>query len=230
MRLIGNQKKQGSIVEAISQAILSGQIPAGTEMTQNELAESLGVSRMPVREALIILEYQGLIRRLSNNHVKAADLNKDYLSHIYMLCADIESDILSNQSDIENIMNTGCLRLSDPLSGIDAELNFHSQISAVCIHPLQKKILETMVQIYIPYALRAKSYDSHSGLNYIHEIIENLASIGKTIGDSTKDSIEEISVNKKNTASDCLSDTIHKYFNSLCEAAVHERSQSICSD
>ena len=41
-------------------------------MTQNELAESLGVSRMPVREALMILEYQGLIIRLPNNHVKAA--------------------------------------------------------------------------------------------------------------------------------------------------------------
>ena len=61
MEYIGIQKKNGGVVEALQQAILSGQIPAGTEMTQNELAESLGVSRMPVREALMILEYQGLI-------------------------------------------------------------------------------------------------------------------------------------------------------------------------
>ena len=80
MQALGTQKKQGSIVEAISQAILSGQIPAGTEMTQKELAESLGVSRMPVREALILLEYQGLIHRLPNNHVQVADLTEDYLS------------------------------------------------------------------------------------------------------------------------------------------------------
>ena len=50
MERIGIQKKNGGVVEALQQAILSGQIPAGTEMTQNELAESLGVSRMPVRE------------------------------------------------------------------------------------------------------------------------------------------------------------------------------------
>ena len=50
MEYIGIQKKNGGVVEALQQAILSGQIPAGTEMTQNELAESLGVSRMPVRE------------------------------------------------------------------------------------------------------------------------------------------------------------------------------------
>lgn len=42
---------------------MAGNIPDGSEMTQNELAESLGVSRMPVREALILLEYQGLIDR-----------------------------------------------------------------------------------------------------------------------------------------------------------------------
>ena len=47
------KKKQGSIVEALRDAILSGSIPADTEMTQNELAQSLGVSRMPVREAFM---------------------------------------------------------------------------------------------------------------------------------------------------------------------------------
>ena len=40
MEYIGIQKKNGGVVEALQQAILSGQIPAGTEMTQNELAES----------------------------------------------------------------------------------------------------------------------------------------------------------------------------------------------
>ena len=85
MEYIGIQKKNGGVVEALQQAILSGQIPAGTEMTQNELAESLGVSRMPVREALMILEYQGLLLRLPNNHVKAADLNEDALRQVLAL-------------------------------------------------------------------------------------------------------------------------------------------------
>ena len=90
MEYIGIQKKNGGVVEALQQAILSGQIPAGTEMTQNELAESLGVSRMPVREALMILEYQGLIIRLPNNRIKAADLNEDALRQILALGAQLE--------------------------------------------------------------------------------------------------------------------------------------------
>ena len=56
MEKIRISKKQGGIVEVLKGEILSGNIPVGTEMTQNELAESLGVSRMPVREALILLE------------------------------------------------------------------------------------------------------------------------------------------------------------------------------
>ena len=90
MEYIGIQKKNGSVVEALQQAILSGQIPAGTEMTQNELAESLGVSRMPVREALMILEYQGLIIRLPNNRIKAADLTEETLRQILALGAQLE--------------------------------------------------------------------------------------------------------------------------------------------
>ena len=80
------KKKQGSIVEALRDAILSGSIPADTEMTQNELAQSLGVSRMPVREALIILEYQGLIRRLPNNHVRVVPQTREYIAELFRMC------------------------------------------------------------------------------------------------------------------------------------------------
>ena len=41
MERIGIQKKQGSVVEILKNEILLGNIPSGTEMTQNELATSL---------------------------------------------------------------------------------------------------------------------------------------------------------------------------------------------
>ena len=83
MEYIGNKKKQGSIVELLRDEILAGNIPDGSEMTQNELAESLGVSRMPVREALILLEYQGLIDRLPNNHVRVAFFYRSLFSSYF---------------------------------------------------------------------------------------------------------------------------------------------------
>lgn len=94
MEQLGIKKMQGSIVDMLKDEILSGHIACGTEMTQNELAASLGVSRMPVREALIILEYQGLIERLPNNHVRVADFSGDYFQKIFRLCAGLELNVL----------------------------------------------------------------------------------------------------------------------------------------
>lgn len=42
MEYIGNKKKQGSIVELLRDEILAGNIPDGSEMTQNELGRKSG--------------------------------------------------------------------------------------------------------------------------------------------------------------------------------------------
>ncbi|MDQ1663222.1 MAG: hypothetical protein QOJ68_3202, partial [Blastococcus sp.] len=44
----------------LREAILSGQIAPGEWIRQEEVAERLGASRLPVREALRILEAEGL--------------------------------------------------------------------------------------------------------------------------------------------------------------------------
>ena len=136
------QKKNGGVVEALQQAILSGQIPAGTEMTQNELAESLGVSRMPVREALMILEYQGLIIRLPNNHVKAADLNEDALRQILALGAQLERQAMR------------ALPQDAMLAG--GEMLQHRTLRTVLPYPLHRKLLESIQETYIAFAVSAR--------------------------------------------------------------------------
>ena len=139
MEYIGIQKKNGGVVEALQQAILSGQIPAGTEMTQNELAESLGVSRMPVREALMILEYQGLIIRLPNNHVKAADLNEDALRQILALGAQLERQAMR------------ALPQDAMLAGGEMRT-----LRTVLSYPLHRKLLESIQETYIAFAVSAR--------------------------------------------------------------------------
>ncbi len=65
----------------MQEAILSGELSG--RITQNELAANLGVSRMPVREALIALEYQGLLERDANQHVRIANLNGENILEIF---------------------------------------------------------------------------------------------------------------------------------------------------
>ena len=139
MEYIGIQKKNGGVVEALQQAILSGQIPPGTEMTQNELAESLGVSRMPVREALMILEYQGLIIRLPNNRIKVADLTEETLRQMLALGAQLERQ---------------AMRALPQLAG--GERLQHRTLRPVLSYPLHRKLLESIQETYIAFAVSAR--------------------------------------------------------------------------
>ena len=57
--------------------ILDGDVEAGARLGQVELAETLGVSRTPVREALRRLTGEGLVVELTNRGFRVADLGLD---------------------------------------------------------------------------------------------------------------------------------------------------------
>lgn len=49
------------IYESIKSAIIAGELPPGEPLRQDEIAKSHGVSKIPVREALLRLEVDGLV-------------------------------------------------------------------------------------------------------------------------------------------------------------------------
>ena len=59
---IGRQSAAAAAAEALRGAILSGELLMGQSLSEVQLGESLGVSRTPLREALLELEGQGLIQ------------------------------------------------------------------------------------------------------------------------------------------------------------------------
>jgi DNA-binding GntR family transcriptional regulator len=54
------------IEETLAEAIFDGRIASGTPLRQMEIAEVFGVSRMPVREALLALQARGLVDHVPN--------------------------------------------------------------------------------------------------------------------------------------------------------------------
>jgi DNA-binding GntR family transcriptional regulator len=60
MRLDRNLLKDRA-AETLRDQIASGRIPEGTKLTEREVSRLLGISRMPARDALMILEAEGLI-------------------------------------------------------------------------------------------------------------------------------------------------------------------------
>ena len=64
------------IIDAIRNAIVEGRFRPGDKIPEAELAEQLGVSRTPVREAFKLLEQQGLIEIRSKHGTYVASMNR----------------------------------------------------------------------------------------------------------------------------------------------------------
>ncbi len=93
MEKIGNRQTKDRIADMLREEILSGRMADGTELTQEQLADRLEVSRMPVREALQTLELEGLLLRLPNRHMQIVGLNKKSVSQNMRLVAAAELEI-----------------------------------------------------------------------------------------------------------------------------------------
>ncbi|MEL5989829.1 GntR family transcriptional regulator [Microbacterium phosphatis] len=65
------------VAERIADAIIDGTIPAGARVRDHELAQQLGVSRMPVREALQRLQRVGLIETAASRYTRVTEVTPD---------------------------------------------------------------------------------------------------------------------------------------------------------
>lgn len=78
------------IVGRLREAIVNGQLQPGERLREDELAETLGVSRGPIREALVELEREGLVVGSRNRSKSVARLSREDAQEIYTLRLAIE--------------------------------------------------------------------------------------------------------------------------------------------
>jgi DNA-binding GntR family transcriptional regulator len=81
-------------VEALRERILRGDYPDGEPLRQDALADELGVSRIPVREALRQLEAEGLVTFNPHRGAVVSSLSLSEIDELFELRADIECDLL----------------------------------------------------------------------------------------------------------------------------------------
>lgn len=69
--------------EALREAIVSGRLRPGQRLVQQQLAEQLGISRTPLREALRRLEQQGLVTAVGGRGLAVTELSAEALLDSY---------------------------------------------------------------------------------------------------------------------------------------------------
>jgi GntR family transcriptional regulator of vanillate catabolism len=122
--------------------IVSGELPAGTQLLQIDLAEQLGVSRTPLREAFRILENDGLVRSSNRNRtIEVVTIGASELREMYELREVIDglAARLAAQKGVSKETEAELRRLLDemeastkpydPARRIDAHARFHSAIA-----------------------------------------------------------------------------------------------------
>jgi len=75
---------------ALRDHVLSGALKPGTQLIESQLAEQLGVSRAPVREALQTLEAEDLVESVRNKGTFVVDITEEDLREIYTVRAALE--------------------------------------------------------------------------------------------------------------------------------------------
>jgi DNA-binding GntR family transcriptional regulator len=70
--------------------IVFGELAAGSDHLETELAELLGMSRTPVREATLMLEAQGLLEVRPRKGVKILSISPDDMEEIYQILTELE--------------------------------------------------------------------------------------------------------------------------------------------
>lgn len=145
-----------NVTKRLRQAILDGTLKEGDRLIQEEWAERLEVSRMPIREALTQLQIEGLVELVPHKGAVVTPITKDNIEEIYHLRSMLEGLAVEKSlpyltgedkqhlHDILIQMET--LVLTDETNDEYIQLNasFHQTLRSGCPWPRVQKMVETL--------------------------------------------------------------------------------------
>lgn len=93
LALLRSRSLATAVQQEIEHAILRGELAPGAKLNEATLAEGMGVSRGPVREALRMLETAGLVQQAKNRGAFVRDISLAEALEIYELRAMMEEAV-----------------------------------------------------------------------------------------------------------------------------------------
>lgn len=123
----------------VLERILDGSLPAGERINESRLAEQLGASRTPLREALSRLHQEGLVVSRPHRGFFVADLSAGEARELYECLALLESSALelAGPPDPERMillarLNARLAEVEDAAAGIELNTKWHRRLLAAC--------------------------------------------------------------------------------------------------
>ena len=108
----------GRCIESIRQLILTGELLPGETIRQARLAEQLGTSRIPVREALTTLQAEGVVTYTPRIGHAVARFNPAEFAQIYLMRRLLETELLATV-ELPRVDVSRLTSLNDQLEQLD---------------------------------------------------------------------------------------------------------------
>lgn len=167
---IGRVSMRDEAYTLIKNAIISGELAPETKVKDKELSEQLGISRTPVREAMLRLEDEELIVSKPNSYTMIAPINLTKVKEIYSIVIALEKLALqqaSVQQDSElleelieiNAQYTIAVENQDAAACLLYDSAFHRCL----VQMANNKELEKAVQRLKDKILRVEAFYFHDG-------------------------------------------------------------------
>lgn len=156
-------------IHALREMIFAGELPAGSDHLESELATHLGMSRTPVREAALTLEGQGLLEMRPRKGVRILPVSPDDMREIYDVLTELESLAARlaalrrpSQEDLVPLATAitdmdEALAKSDLDGWADADERFHTEL----VRLGGNSRVETVVAMMSDQVRRARSITLH---------------------------------------------------------------------
>lgn len=148
------------VFQTLRNAILKGELKPGERLMEIQLAQRLGVSRTPVREALRKLELEGLVIMIPRRGAIVADITVQDLNDVLEVREALEELAVKKACDfatdehlkaLKQAANDfkRCAESEDLLGCVEADMQFHEIIyEATNNKRLQQMLLNLREQMY----------------------------------------------------------------------------------
>ena len=120
----GTGAASARVADYLRDAILNGEIAPGERIRQEDVAERFGASRLPVREALRILEAEGLTEHEANKGARVPRLTLHEVDVIYQMRERLEP--LALAESVPHLDDDALQRLGDVQARIEENTNVNS--------------------------------------------------------------------------------------------------------
>jgi DNA-binding GntR family transcriptional regulator len=185
---ISRETLQEKVYESIKDSIVKNDLMPGDVLSIDALAEDLGVSPTPVREALAKLSAQGLVENARNKKARVAPISKEDILQTYEVrkllepyATEVAAEEVANDSklrrelerlknialDIKEVADQGPLEDSQYEDYVEVDLGLEETIEMALGDTLLNKMLKQVRN----HSLRIRSFTEASSDKNVPEVV-----------------------------------------------------------